>query len=325
MNEIELKVELLQNGESIEEYLQGLMDFRLQQDDGMEEDIAVIARGVSTVNAHLSQEMIDGKITVVDVPKTKEELAQFMRKIDFPSDEENSLGNGFNPKKSMDLRVSASEEKMKAGVSIEDRLKFLQNINQDQESFREKMERLRVKEKRRKDLGQMKKLTKFERQKQIHHEEAVDNYKKSLSDIKARQVQRERGKKEYQQLKKLHELKKPEYIKIRESYERDVLGGRNDLANNILRQRKNRYQSVNYDDLEEHMKKYDASRRIQNFKSQKKYGITGMTPQLKTGERHFQNMVRNKEKDEKFQQLLRRREASMKYAEEVCKINILQK
>ena len=66
-----------------------------------------------------------------------------------------------------------------------------------------------------------------------------------------------------------------------------MLGLRDDRASRILKQRKDNVRPMNYDDLDEHMKKYDAQKRINEFKQKEIYGITGTTIAMKTGERHF--------------------------------------
>lgn len=325
MDEHEFKAQMIFQEYNVNEFMHGLMEHRIKLDKSLEvllvtdkkNNYADISDMIHKVNVHLEDEIQGGSLPVNRIPKNKRELNEMIKN----STERLPLIETGQPAAelsySMDLRVSASEERLKNGVTEEDRLTFLQQINQEKESFKDKMRRLRQKEIRRKEQQVMETIAEQGRTRVIHQEQVEERYNQTLADIERRGKQREHQQVEFKEYMKLYNSKKPEYVKIRESYERDVKGVREADAQKILKLRRDRAKPLDYDELNDHMKRYDAQKRIDDFKLREAYGIDNSPSPLRTGELHFQNMLKNKERDENFQLLLRRREASLKYAKEV--------
>ena len=81
--------------------------------------------GIEKVDEHVMDQLDENKLAITEVPKTKQELNAFMKRIADGAVGESMNDQFFEASRSMDLRVSASEEKLRNGTSDSDRLMFL--------------------------------------------------------------------------------------------------------------------------------------------------------------------------------------------------------
>lgn len=213
------------------------------------------------VNDAINDPENDLEITII--PRNKLELSKMIREIDEKPE-----------KYTMDLRVSASENQtLQEGIPDSQRIDFIRDINFKQRTFKDKMARLREKEKTRQHNTIKSKTEKILKKRRIHHELVEERYNNSLNDIRRRERERKEAKHNYDEYMKMRNYAKPAYMKIRESYERDIVGAREADRARKLRDLRARNGSINFDNLKDHMKRYDAQKRINQFRTRENHGL----------------------------------------------------
>lgn len=211
------------------------------------------------------------------------------------------------------------EAALENGITEDERLDFIREINYKQQSFREKMKRIKQIEQKKREKKYRKGAERFEKQKKFRAELAAERLHNSQNAIKLRQIQREEAALEYKEYRKVHNITKFGHERIEEQYQRKVLDPRREQERRLLERIKKKNQPIDFTQLNDHTRQYDAQKKIQYFKFREKYGMDfyNSPPQQTQFHSNFESHMKNKERDLKYMEALRRNKTRMKYGEEV--------